>query len=146
MIEINTKDWKPVGTTSNTHYYDVEDGILAAVPNLGSADDRKAAVENVEFQDAYWHKLGRGGVVLVFFDRLVSQSKEARQAYGTLHDLEVMRATALIGGSVLGRTIASFFLGLFKPQVPVKMFGTTADALTWARQVNRLADAKRKAA
>lgn len=146
MIEINTKDWKHVGATSNTQYYDVETGILAAVPDLGLADDRKTALENVEFQDDYWHKLGRGGVVLVFFDRLVSQSKEAREAYGTQHDLEVMRATALIGGSVLGRTIASFFLGLFKPQVPVKMFATTADALTWARQVNRAADAKAQGA
>lgn len=146
MIEINTKDWKPVGATSNTRFYDVEAGIVAAVPNLGLGDDRKTALENIEFLNGYWRKLGRGGVVLVFFDRLVSQSKEARQAHGTLYDLEVVRATALIGGSVLGRTIAAFFLGLFRPRMPTQMFATTADALTWARQVNRAADAREQGA
>lgn len=145
-VEIDTKAWERLGATSNTQYYAVETGIIAAVPNLGSVDDRKSAVENVELQDAHWHEIGRGGVVLVYFDRMVNQTKEARQAYGTLHDLTVMRASALIGGSVLGRTIISFFLGLFKPQVPVKMFGTTESALVWSREMNRIADARRAAA
>ena len=144
MIEINTKGWEPVGATSNSEHYAIEPGILAAVPTPGASDDRKTALENIAFQNGYFHKAGRGGVILVFFDRIAHQSKEARQAYGTLIDASVIRATALIGGSVLGRTIANVFLGLFKSQVPVKLFGSLDEALVWAREVNRAADAKKQ--
>ncbi len=143
MYDVNTSSWTAVGQSSNSRYFAVEPGILAAVPNPGAIDDRQSAEENVTFQNNYFREQGRGGVVLVFFDRMASQDKEARRVYGMLPEENLMRATALVGGSLLGRAIASFFLGISKPRIPVKLFGTTEEAIAWARQLNQAKDANR---
>ncbi len=112
MLEVDTTKWKAVGATSNTKYFEVEPDILAAVPDKGSSDDGESARANQNFQNSYWHKAGHGGVVLVFFDRMVSQDKDARRVYQREVDLMVMRASALVGGSLIGRAMFSFFLGI----------------------------------
>jgi hypothetical protein len=140
MLEVDTTKWKAVGETSNTKYFEVEPDILAAVPNKGSSDDGESARANQSFQNSYWHKAGHGGVVLVFFDRMISQDKDARRVYQKDLDLTVMRATALVGGSLIGRAMISFFLGISKPQCPVKPFGDVQGAIDWARQINREAE------
>ena len=140
MLEVDTTKWKSVGETSNTKYFEVEADILAAVPDKGSSDTGESARANQSFQNGYWHKAGHGGVVLVFFDRMISQDKDARRVYQKELDLKVMRATALVGGSLIGRAMISFFLGISKPQCPVKPFGDVQGAIDWARQINREAE------
>ena len=39
MLEVDTTQWKAVGETSNTKYFEVEPDILAAVPDKGSSDN-----------------------------------------------------------------------------------------------------------
>jgi len=146
MVAVNTSAWRALGRTTNTAYYEIEPGILAAVPNQGAIDDKQTSAENVEFQDGHFRQLGRGGVVIIFFDRLSSQDKDARQTYGTKHDPKLLRGSALVGGTMLGRALISFFLGISKPQVPVKTFGALADAVAWARETNRIADGKEQTA
>lgn len=136
MTEIDTTGWKPVGESANTDYFHIEPGVLGAVPRQGSVDDLASARDNVNFQNTYWREHG-GGVVVVFVDRLASQDKDARRIYQSEPDLSVFWGTALVGGSLLGRAIGSFFLGIARPAVPLKMCATLDDALLWARSINQ---------
>jgi hypothetical protein len=128
----NTSRWEPAGETSNTRYFLVEDRILAGVPNPGSIDDTASARANIQLQQAYFRKNG-AGVVIIFFDNLVSQDKGARGVYQAEGDPAVLLGTALVGGSLLSRAMGSFFMGLSKPKVAVKMFANVDEALVWAR-------------
>ncbi len=139
MIEPDTSAWRPLGETANTRYFEIEPAIVIAVPHAGTSDTEPTARENQAFQNDHWRKAGHGGVVLVLFDRMVSQDAGARRVYQTEPDLRVMRATALVGGSLLGRAMISFFSRISKPRVPVKTFATIDEAITWARSVNRAA-------
>jgi len=136
MRDIDTKGWTPVGETSNTQYYAIGDDILAAVPNAGAADTEATARENTNFQNDYFRKRERGGLVVVFFDRMVSQDKGARRVYQAEPDEKYFWGTALVGGSMLGRAMASFFLGLSKPKVPIKMCASLDDARAWANSLS----------
>jgi hypothetical protein len=138
LIEIPTAKWKLLGDSANAKNYEIEPHVMAAVPNPGSSDDLATARDNVAFQNKLLKEWG-GGVVLVFFDPLVSQDKDARRVYQTECEQPHYRACALIGGTLLSRAIMSFFVGVTKPRVPIKLFGNMADALEWAREINRAA-------
>lgn len=136
MINPDTSGWKHVGDTTNTRYYLIEPHVLGAVPNQGSSDDAASARANTDFQNAFLRENG-GGAVVIFFDRMVSQDKDARRVYQTEPDPTVFHGAALVGGSALSRAMGSFFLGLSKPKVPLKMFASTEAALEWARGLGR---------
>lgn len=136
---INTDDWTHVGESSNTQYYAVDDNLLAAVPHDGSVDTEETARENVAFQNDHFRKAGHGGVVIVFFDRMVSQDTKARRIYQSHPEPGVMLGTALVGGTLLSRAMGSFFLGLAKTEIPVKMFKDLDGARAWAEGLLRAA-------
>ena len=71
--------------------------------------------------------------MLVLFDRMKGQDAGARRVYQAEPDSKLLLGTALVGGTLLGRAMASFFLGLSKTQVRVKLFADLKDALRWAR-------------
>lgn len=142
MSEINTSAWRPIGETANTRYFEIEPQVVAAVPHQGSTDTGPTARENIEFQIEYLRAHGGGGAVIVFFDRMTGQDSEARRIYGQMPDMNVMYGTALVGGTMLGRVIGSFFLGIARPRVPVQMFSSVDEALVWARSLNRAAAAR----
>ena len=129
----DTRGWKSVGETSNTRYFLVEERVLAGVPPPGSIDDAKSARENIDFQQDYFRK-HQPGVIIVFFDNLVSQDKGARSVYQTHGDPKLLLGTALVGGNLLSRAMGSFFMGLSKPKVAVKMFRTLDEAVVWAHE------------
>jgi hypothetical protein len=138
--EINTSQWQFIGETSNGRHYEIERDIMGVVPHVGTVDTGAKAREALNFQLDHWRKVGHGGVVVIFFDRIASQDKEARRVYGEEGDPRLMRACALVGGSMLGRAIGSFLLGMSKPRaIPLKMFGDLESAVAWARQINRAA-------
>ena len=139
MKDIDTSGWEPVGETVNTRYYRVDPEILACVPHMGSRDEQESARQNARFQLDYWKAAGHAGVVVVFFDNMVSQDKDARRVYQTEIDPAFVVGTALVGGSMLARAMGAFFLGLSKPRIPLKMFGSLADAKIWARELVRRA-------
>jgi hypothetical protein len=140
-MDLDTSGWAHVGDSVNSRYFVVEPGVLAAVPRVGAKDDAVSALENQRFQNDHWRKLGRGGVVIVFADNLVEQDKGARRVYQNEPDLALMRGTAILGGTMLGRAIGSFFLGLARPKVPIKLCATLDEALVWARSMNEARDA-----
>ena len=135
----DTSRWAPMGETSNTRYFEIERGVLAALPFPGSVDDEASARLNMEFQLDYLRR-GQRGVVIVFSDTPVSQDKGARSAYQTVPDPRILLGTALVGGNLLSRAMGSFFMGLSKPKVPVKMFPAWEQALVWAHE--RMASAE----
>ncbi len=141
MPEIDTTGWTPIGETANCLYFEIEPQVIAAVPHQGSSDNGATARQNVEFQIDYLRAHGGRGVVIVFHDRMTGQDSEARRMYGQLPDLTVMLGTGLVGGTMLGRAIGTFFLGVARPRVPVQLFSTVEEALPWARALNRAAAA-----
>jgi hypothetical protein len=136
MPEIDTSSWQPIGETSNIRYYEIEPHIIAAVPHQGSSDTGATARENIEFQMQYLRQHGQTGVVIVFFDRMTGQDSEARRLYGQLPDIKVLRGTGLVGGTMLGRAIGTFFLGVARPRIPVQLFSSVDEAVVWARSLN----------
>ncbi|HEU4534975.1 MAG TPA: hypothetical protein VFS00_12695, partial [Polyangiaceae bacterium] len=107
---------KPAGTTTNTEYYSIDDDILVAIPFEGSKDDGATARSNRDHQTSYFRDRGKKGGIIIFFDRMKSQDREARMIYTDMD--RVLTATALVGGSMLGRAMASFLMGIARPKVP----------------------------
>jgi hypothetical protein len=138
MVEPDISNWKKLGATSNTQYYEIEPGMLAALPHLGASDDEHSARQNNVFQMDYFREARRSGCVVVLFDRMKGQDAGARRVYQAEPDSKLLLGTALVGGTLLGRAMASFFLGLSKTQVRVKLFGEMKDALHWARSLKRI--------
>jgi hypothetical protein len=134
-VDIDVSRWTLIGETSNARNYAVEPNVLAVVPHPGSHDTGETARENILAQAAHLRPRG-GGVVLIFFDNLASQDKDARRVYQAESDPDWMRGTALIGGSMMSRAIGSFFLGLSRPRTPLRMFESCEEALAWARELN----------
>lgn len=74
-----------------------------------------------------------GGVrrpLLCDLRRVKTMHREAR-AYFSGPATEGWSATALVIDSPLTRAIANFFMGLNKPRVPTRMFGSHHDAEPW---------------
>lgn len=128
--------WKHLGETANAQFYEVEDGILAIVPEENSTDTEATATASVAFQHEHWTKAGRPGGSIIFMDRLRDSQAGARQVYTKMPDQELITGFALVGGTVFGRAVASVFMGLNKPSAPTRMFGTVDDALAWLRKQN----------
>ena len=133
--DIDVSRWTLIGETRNATNYAVEANVMAVVPHPGSHDTGSTARENILAQAAHLRPQG-GGVVVIFFDNLTSQDKDARRVYQAESDPAWMRGTALIGGSMMSRAIGSFFLGLSRPHTPLRMFESFDEALAWARELN----------
>jgi hypothetical protein len=143
-MDLNVDSWTYIGETRNGKVYTIEPDIMAAVPFLGIRDTEEMAREAVGFQNAFWKKVGHGGSILIFADRMASLDKEARRVYQHELDPELMYGAGLIGMNLLTRAIGSFFLGLSKPTIPIKMLKDLDEGLTWARAINQAALAKKQ--
>lgn len=130
-IDIATRGWTLIGDTTNSRFFEVKPGVLCAVPRSGAVDDVKTSKENRAFQEAYFRRIERSGVVIVLMDGFVSQDNEARNVYQNVEE-PLVRGIALVASSLLGRAIMSFSIGLRRLKVAVKPFGSVEDALAWA--------------
>ena len=130
---IDTTGWTPIGKSDNADFYEVEEGLLAIVPFEGSSDDEKTAKQSVQIQHEYLRPRGRRAGVIVFMDPLVEQHASARIVYRDGPDPAFVTCYALVGGTVFGRAVGSIFIGLSRPRVPTKLFGSLDDARAWAK-------------
>lgn len=130
------RQWPGAGSTGNTDYFLAGERILVALPHEGAVDDVVTANENVEYQAKFFIERDERGVVIVVGDRLVDQSREARQVYTTKPTSDWAVGFALVSTSLLARAMFSFFMGLSSrgTKHPIKMFPTLDAALIWARQ------------
>lgn len=129
---------KPAGKSVNTEYFELDAGVLIVIPLDGSRDDGASARSNVDLQTKFFRERGQKGAVIIFFDRMKAQDRHARTVYSDMD--QALTATALVGGSMLTRAMASFLLGIARPKVPIKLFPTFEAALEWVREMNRTAD------
>jgi hypothetical protein len=73
--------------------------------------------------------------MMIFFDYMVSQDRAARKIYVDDSSSPWALGIALVGGTMLGRAMGSFFLGLARTMIPLKFFPTLAEARTWLRSL-----------
>lgn len=135
-IAPDVSQWNRLGETANAQFYQVEEGILAIVPEVNSTDTEETAKASVEFQHRHWTDEGRPGGSVIFMDRLRDSQAGARQVYTKMPDQRLITGFALVGGTVFGRAVASVFMGLNKPSAPTRMFGDVDEALSWLRKQN----------
>jgi hypothetical protein len=127
--------YQSVGTDGNSDYYIADPDILMAVPKAGMVDTPQTARVAVDFQTAYARKLGKKCSTLVIMSNVLSQDAETRKIYDEMTVSGLFFGTALVVNNPLSRAIASFAIGLSKPQVPVKLFDTVEKGIEWLRTV-----------
>jgi hypothetical protein len=130
---IETAGWKRIGRSSNADFFEVEERVLAVVPFDRCDDNEETAGESIRIQLEYLRPLEKRAGVLVFMDRILTQSAAAREVYRVAPDPAFQACFALVGGTTFGRAVGSFFIGIHPPRVPTRMFATTEEALRWAR-------------
>ncbi len=121
----------PIGSTVNTEYFLLAPDVLLGVPYTNSLDDEVSAQANTAFQLGYASSIGKPCGVVILADRLASQDASARRIYAEQMDPARILGTALIVNSPLARAIGSFFLGLTRPRVKLKIVSSIDDALAW---------------
>jgi hypothetical protein len=132
-MSVDVKNWTKFGQTSNADFYEISPGFLAVVPFDGCTDDEATAKSSVQTQLDYLRPKKQKAAVVIFMDNINQQTTGARNIYRDMPDPEYQTCFALVGGTMFGRAVGSFFLGLSKPRVPTQMFATLEQALEWAR-------------
>ena len=123
--------WTPLGETHNTRYYLAAPDIAIIIPETGLKDDGASARVNIDFQTKWATSHSARCAVVVYMSNMLSQDSEARRIYAEGMDPRVFYAAALVVTSPISRAIGSFFIGLTKPGVPTRIFGTIPDAVAW---------------
>lgn len=134
--------YQSVGTDGNSNYYIADPDILLVIPKPGMVDTPQTAQVAVDFQLAYARKLGKKCSTLVIMSNVLSQDAETRRVYDKMILSGLFFGTALIVNNPLSRAIASFAIGLSKPQVPVKLFDTIEKGIEWLRTVRPVTEAE----
>jgi len=127
--------YQSIGTEGDSDYYVADPDILLVVPKPGMVDNPQSARVAVDYQTAYAHKLGKKCSTLVIMSNVLSQDAETRRIYDEMTVSGLFYATALIVNNPLSRAIASFAIGLSKPQVPIKLFDTVEKGIEWLKTV-----------
>lgn len=127
--------WQKVGSSSNTDYYVDDERVLLVLPHSGAHDTGPTARENLDFQHGWFASHDDAPVLIIFFDRLVSQDRAARKLYSEDTKSPWALGFGLVGGSLLSRAMGSFFLGLARTAIPLKFYPTMADARPWIRSL-----------
>lgn len=127
--------YQSVGTDGNSNYYTAAPDILLVIPKPGMVDTPQSARVAVDYQTAYARKLGEKCSTLVIMSSVLSQDAETRRIYDEMTVSGLFFATALVVNNPLSRAIASFAIGLSKPQVPIKLFDTVEKGIEWLKTV-----------
>ncbi len=77
---------------------------------------------------------GKAYPILVDLTGLKSITREARHYFGEEITRHEARAVALLFGSAVTQVIGNFFLRFNNPKIPIKLFSSETQALTWLRE------------
>jgi hypothetical protein len=135
VIAIDTTGWEKIGQSTNADFFEVEGRVLAVVPFERCDDNEHTARESIRIQLEHLRAHKKRAGVLVFMDRILSQSAAAREVYRVAPDPLFQSCFALVGGTIFGRAVGSFFIGIHPPRVPTRLFPTFQEALAWARSM-----------
>lgn len=133
MPTIESTGWLRIGQSTNADFFEVEERVLAVVPFDRCDDNEATARESIRIQLEYLRGRKKRAGILVFMDRILTQSAAAREVYRVEPDPGFQTCFALVGGTTFGRAVGSFFIGIHPPRVPTRMFATMEQALGWAR-------------
>jgi hypothetical protein len=107
------------------------DGIVRILYVSGIEETLEHAKENVAAVTTIAD--GKKRPLLIDISGLGSIEQRARQYFAGEEPSKVALATALITNSPVARIIGSFFLGLNKPNFPVRLFTSEREATRWLR-------------
>ena len=127
--------YRHIGTVAGSDYYTVDPDIVLLVPQTTMVDTPETAQANADFLTAYARKLGKKCATLVIMSNILSQDAETRRIYRELGENGHFFGVALIVDSPLSRALGSFFIGLSKPKIPIKLFDTIERSIEWIRSV-----------
>lgn len=130
--EIESGRWPRVGGTSAGGYFEIEAGVLVAVPRptySQTAEDARASLAELE---RLAERRDRPIALVILVDRVVSQDPEGRKVWSSARP-GTLAGLALVCSSRLGRAIGSFFIRLRRPAYPVVMVETIDIAIEWCR-------------
>ena len=131
--EIAAGRWPRVGGTPAGGYFEIEPGVLIAVPRphyVQTGQDSRDSL--VEFQRIAAQR-GRPTALVILVDRVKSQDSEGRKVWSEA-DPRLWAGLALVCSSALARAIGSFFIGLRRPAYPLVMLPSLEAAIEWCRR------------
>jgi len=127
--------YQHIGAVGGSDYYAVDPDIMLIVPKTSMLDTSLTAQASADFQSAYARKLGKKCGTVVIMSNLLSQDAETRRIYRELAENGLFFGAALVVDSPLSRALGSFFIGLSKPKIPMKLFDTVERSIEWIRSV-----------
>lgn len=136
-MSLDTSKWKPIGTSSNAKFYELDKDVLVVVPDEGSTDSAASADESIHIQVEYLRQQSRRSGTVVVLDGIAGQDSGARAVYRDRPDPSHQVCFALVGGTTFGRTVGSIFISLAPPKCPTKLFKTFDEAVAWVRVMVR---------
>lgn len=71
--------------------------------------------------------------IFVELDDIKSVSKESRRIYSSEETAKYLSAAALLVGNPVSRLFGNFFQGINKTYMPVKLFTSTEEAISWLK-------------
>ena len=128
--------WEPVGSSINSDYYRVKPHLVVVRPHPGSLDGAESAQSNVDFQLDYARTQGRVCGFVIMLGQLNSQDAGARRVYATEMDPELCMGCALVINSPIARAIGSFFIGLARPRIRLKLVDTVEAGIEWLESID----------
>ncbi|MCH7769443.1 MAG: STAS/SEC14 domain-containing protein [Bacteroidetes bacterium] len=120
-------------TSTQKLYWDSENEIVWG-ELFADIKTEKLAKENIDAQERIRDSMNKEKTrVIIDMTAVFEISKEARDYFANERTASIQRATALLIGSAVSRTIGNFFLGLNKPITPTKLFTDPQEAIKWLR-------------
>jgi hypothetical protein len=112
-----------------------DDGVIHGAIEVGVAETLDDAKQNIAAIAQLAE--GRRCPVIVDISKAKSVGREARRYYSGPECAETTTAVALVTGSLVGRAVGNFFLGLNKPSFPLRLFNSEEEALAWLMSLPR---------
>ncbi len=120
-------------TSTQKLYWDGENEIVWG-ELFADITTEELAKENIDAQERIRDSMNKEKTrVIIDMTAVFEISKEARDYFANERTASIQRATALLIGSAVSRTIGNFFLGLNKPITPTKLFTDPQEAIKWLR-------------
>ena len=119
-------------TTRTTRMYMRPDGIVVSAnfPNTGE-QTLADAKENIRALAT----VAGGARVPLYLDSTAPMTGEAQKYYLSAESHRHCIAVAIAAGNVLSRVLANLFIPIQRQPVPMRLFGTEAEALAWLHQM-----------
>jgi len=118
--------------TSTSHISVDDDGLVRAVLLPGADETLETARANMAAVREVVPN-GSRSRFLIDYRAARSMSREARTYYAGPETAEVQTGVAILVESPLSRALGNFFIGFNKPLVPLRLFSSEEEALSWLR-------------